>query len=88
VGLIGGLLTSTLLTLVFVPAMYTVFDDIQSAILHVFGRTPQMPTAPAPALAAGGAVEATIPAGVPDALPGPNQPRVPAGAGVSRSSDR
>jgi HAE1 family hydrophobic/amphiphilic exporter-1 len=27
--LIGGLLTSTLLTLVFVPAMYTVFDDIQ-----------------------------------------------------------
>jgi HAE1 family hydrophobic/amphiphilic exporter-1 len=28
--LIGGLLTSTLLTLVFVPAMYTVFDDIQN----------------------------------------------------------
>jgi hypothetical protein len=27
--LIGGLLTSTLLTLVFVPAMFTVFDDIQ-----------------------------------------------------------
>lgn len=27
--LIGGLLTSTLLTLVFVPAMYTVFDDVQ-----------------------------------------------------------
>lgn len=28
--LIGGLLTSTLLTLVFVPAMYTVFDDAQA----------------------------------------------------------
>ncbi|MCX6023271.1 MAG: efflux RND transporter permease subunit, partial [Chloroflexi bacterium] len=28
--LIGGLITSTLLTLVFVPAIYTVFDDIQS----------------------------------------------------------
>ena len=31
--LIGGLLTSTLLTLVFVPAMYTVFDDVQSLVL-------------------------------------------------------
>lgn len=30
--LIGGLLTSTLLTLVFVPAMYTVFDDLQVGI--------------------------------------------------------
>ena len=28
--LIGGLLTSTLLTLVFVPAMYTIFDDMQA----------------------------------------------------------
>jgi HAE1 family hydrophobic/amphiphilic exporter-1 len=35
--LIGGLLTSTLLTLVFVPAMYTVFDDLQvlvSRLIH------------------------------------------------------
>jgi HAE1 family hydrophobic/amphiphilic exporter-1 len=32
--LIGGLLTSTLLTLFFVPAMYTVFDDAQG----LFGR--------------------------------------------------
>lgn len=31
--LIGGLLTSTLLTLVFVPAMYTVFDDLQSMVI-------------------------------------------------------
>ena len=29
--LIGGLLTSTLLTLVFVPAMYTIFDDLEAA---------------------------------------------------------
>jgi hypothetical protein len=33
--LIGGLLTSTLLTLLFVPAMYTIFDDIQEFVLRV-----------------------------------------------------
>jgi hydrophobic/amphiphilic exporter-1 (mainly G- bacteria), HAE1 family len=32
--LIGGLITSTLLTLVFVPAMFTIFDDLG----HWFGR--------------------------------------------------
>lgn len=32
---IGGMLTSTLLTLLFVPAMYTIFDDIQEFILRV-----------------------------------------------------
>jgi HAE1 family hydrophobic/amphiphilic exporter-1 len=37
--LIGGLLTSTLLTLVFIPAMYTIFDDIQElALRHITGR--------------------------------------------------
>jgi hydrophobic/amphiphilic exporter-1 (mainly G- bacteria), HAE1 family len=36
--LIGGLLTSTLLTLVFVPAMYTIFDDIQNVVLSVLRR--------------------------------------------------
>jgi HAE1 family hydrophobic/amphiphilic exporter-1 len=40
--LIGGLLTSTLLTLVFVPAMYTVFDDLQNRVLRLFGRAPHM----------------------------------------------
>ncbi len=32
--LIGGLITSTLLTLVFVPAMYTIFDDIQAFVVR------------------------------------------------------
>ena len=43
--LIGGLLTSTLLTLVFVPAMYTIFDDIQNLIARPFrrGRPPTRP---------------------------------------------
>src|SRR6266851_882893 len=36
--LIGGLLTSTLLTLVFVPAMYTIFDDLQSLVARLFRR--------------------------------------------------
>ncbi|HUZ78496.1 MAG TPA: efflux RND transporter permease subunit [Chloroflexota bacterium] len=32
--LIGGLITSTVLTLVFVPAMYTLFDDVQEWMLR------------------------------------------------------
>jgi hydrophobic/amphiphilic exporter-1 (mainly G- bacteria), HAE1 family len=36
--LIGGLVTSTLLTLVFVPAMYTIFDDIQELVLSLVRR--------------------------------------------------
>jgi hydrophobic/amphiphilic exporter-1 (mainly G- bacteria), HAE1 family len=36
--LIGGLITSTLLTLVFVPAMYTVFDDIEAAFIRALRR--------------------------------------------------
>ena len=41
--LIGGLVTSTLLTLVFVPAMYTIFDDIQNAFSRLTrrGREPR-----------------------------------------------
>src|SRR5579859_1288182 len=42
--LIGGLLTSTLLTLVFIPAMYTIFDDIEAFIARQLrrGRTPRV----------------------------------------------
>jgi HAE1 family hydrophobic/amphiphilic exporter-1 len=40
--LIGGLLTSTLLTLVFVPAMYTVLDDVEALIVRVV-RRPRLP---------------------------------------------
>ncbi len=38
--LIGGLLTSTLLTLVFVPAMYSIFDDLQELVLRLVRRRP------------------------------------------------
>ncbi len=36
--MMGGLLTSTLLTLVFVPAMYTIFDDVQELIVRGIRR--------------------------------------------------
>ncbi|HYY89493.1 MAG TPA: efflux RND transporter permease subunit [Chloroflexota bacterium] len=36
--LIGGLLTSTLLTLVFIPAMYTIFDDLEERAKRLIGR--------------------------------------------------
>jgi len=50
--LIGGLLTSTLLTLVFVPAMFTIFDDAQRLVLRLFRRgkrPPREATPPPPA---------------------------------------
>jgi hypothetical protein len=33
-----------MLTLVFVPAMYTVFDDIQAGVLRLLGHRPTPPT--------------------------------------------
>jgi HAE1 family hydrophobic/amphiphilic exporter-1 len=45
--LIGGLLTSTLLTLVFVPAMYTIFDDVQNAVVRLFRRGRKVTPPPA-----------------------------------------
>ncbi|MBV9120013.1 MAG: efflux RND transporter permease subunit [Chloroflexi bacterium] len=36
--LIGGLITSTLLTLVFVPSMYTIFDDFEAWIKGLFRK--------------------------------------------------
>jgi HAE1 family hydrophobic/amphiphilic exporter-1 len=42
--LIGGLITSTLLTLVFVPAMYTIFDDIEHLVVRLF--RPRRPARP------------------------------------------
>jgi hydrophobic/amphiphilic exporter-1 (mainly G- bacteria), HAE1 family len=50
--LIGGLLTSTLLTLVFVPAMFTVFDDVQRLFDRLLRRGPAHES-PSPADGAG-----------------------------------
>ncbi|HEV8637177.1 MAG TPA: efflux RND transporter permease subunit [Chloroflexota bacterium] len=64
--LIGGLLTSTLLTLVFVPAMYTVFDDLERAVRRLFGGKPSedglsaAPAAPPPLALAAEAVAAEM----------------------------
>ena len=49
--LIGGLLTSTLLTLVFVPAMYTIFDDAQTRVSRLLRRARGVRRTPARATA-------------------------------------
>ena len=38
IGVIGGLLVSTVLSLVFVPAVFTIMDSLSNAVWWVFGR--------------------------------------------------
>ncbi len=38
IAVIGGLVVSTLLSLLFVPAFFTVMDDLARVVLHLFGR--------------------------------------------------
>jgi len=38
VAVIGGLISSTLLSLVFVPAVFAVMDDVGRGLWHVFSR--------------------------------------------------
>lgn len=68
IGVIGGLLVSTALSLVFVPSFYTVMDDVSGAATRLFGRllTPRdAPLSPrdAPSPASGGGRDAP-PAGL------------------------
>ena len=42
----GGLISSTLLTLVFIPAVYTLFDDLQGLFGRLFGVRRRAPTRP------------------------------------------
>jgi hydrophobic/amphiphilic exporter-1 (mainly G- bacteria), HAE1 family len=64
--LIGGLITSTLLTLVFVPAMYTLFDDMQEWVSRRFRR--------------GGHTPAPLPAGAPPPRSAESRPVMAGGA--------
>jgi HAE1 family hydrophobic/amphiphilic exporter-1 len=41
--IIGGMLSSTLLSLVVVPCMYTYFDDLQSLLLRIIRWRPVLP---------------------------------------------
>ncbi len=54
--IVGGMITSTILTLVVIPVVYSVIDDLASVLRRlVFGREPAtaaVPAAPVPALAA------------------------------------
>jgi HAE1 family hydrophobic/amphiphilic exporter-1 len=47
IAVIGGLVTSTLLTLVIVPAVFSVFDDVERWIAPKAGRILAQPPAPA-----------------------------------------
>jgi predicted RND superfamily exporter protein len=38
IAVIGGLVSSTVLSLVFVPAVFAVMDDVGKYIWHIFGR--------------------------------------------------
>ena len=53
IGVIGGLIVSTALSLVFVPSFYTVMDDVGRVMGRLFGRvlTPRDAPRPAPARA-------------------------------------
>ncbi len=45
---IGGLLISTFVTIVFVPILYTLFEDAESALRRLFiHRSSDIPTSPA-----------------------------------------
>jgi len=83
VGLTGGLLTSTLLTLVFVPAMYTVFDDIQAFVMRLLGHeVHQGPERPEGISGAG----PQLPSRGPGELADPLRPRIPDGTGLTASA--
>ncbi|HUE75507.1 MAG TPA: efflux RND transporter permease subunit, partial [Chloroflexota bacterium] len=43
---VGGLLTSTLLTLLLIPAVYTIMDDLQNFVKRLFRRRPAGPREP------------------------------------------
>jgi len=48
VTVIGGLLTSTLLTLVLIPAVYTIFDDASRLVSSIPGVLRRLPRHAAP----------------------------------------
>jgi hydrophobe/amphiphile efflux-1 (HAE1) family protein len=66
IAVIGGLIVSTALSLVFVPSFYTVMDDVGRFFAWLFGRFvgPKEEDAPPPALATATALTA-LPAGPP-----------------------
>jgi multidrug efflux pump subunit AcrB len=48
IAVIGGLITSTLLSLLVVPAVFTYIDDLERWLVRVLGRTSARQNAPSP----------------------------------------
>jgi HAE1 family hydrophobic/amphiphilic exporter-1 len=53
VAVIGGVVTSTLLTLLVIPTGYEIIDEWRQAFARLFGVTPKQMTAEHPVAAAG-----------------------------------
>ena len=45
VAVIGGVLTSTMLTLIVIPTVYEIMDEARERVARLFGRTPAQKTA-------------------------------------------
>ena len=61
IAVIGGLMSSTLLSLVFVPAVFAVMDDIGKGVWRFFGRFVGATDEAEPASARPGRTAATLP---------------------------
>jgi HAE1 family hydrophobic/amphiphilic exporter-1 len=62
VTVIGGVITSTLLTLLVIPVVYELFDKMRDAVIRRIKRLPRRATAGGDGLAVDGAVPAAVPA--------------------------
>ncbi|MBI2537359.1 MAG: efflux RND transporter permease subunit, partial [Gemmatimonadetes bacterium] len=62
-GLVGAMISSTVLSLIVVPVFYTIFDDIKEFLVSVYKAKPAVELVPAP-VPVGAVAEVLEPAGV------------------------
>jgi Cu/Ag efflux pump CusA len=51
IAVIGGVISSTLLSLIAVPAFYIAIENAKARLARLFGMTPRVAPAPAPVIA-------------------------------------